>query len=120
MSGPVDPIRRVARVQRVDAVRRHDACDDEGMFKPVSQLPMVVPQPEATENEARASAAPLKSDAPASAPFAAQLLGQPGVKRGLKGGQEVLDNARATYLSAEFSGPNDRRPPKGRLTKTEI
>ena len=120
MSGPVDPIRRVARVQRADAVRRHEACDDETMFKPMSQLPMVVPQPEGDAEEARASAAPLKGDAPASAPFAAQLLGQPGVKRGLKGGQEVLNNARATYLGAEYSGTNDRRPPKGRLTKTEI
>jgi hypothetical protein len=52
--------------------------------------------------------------------FDAQLLGQPGQKRGLRGGPEVLDHARAAYLETEYSGPDDRRPPKGLLRKTEI
>jgi len=54
------------------------------------------------------------------AAFAAQLLGQPGVKRGLRGGPETLTKARSAYLGAEWSGPHDRRPPPGRITKTEI
>jgi hypothetical protein len=43
-----------------------------------------------------------------------------GHRRGLKGGQETLQRARTTYLGAEFSGEADRRPKKGRITKTEI
>ena len=52
--------------------------------------------------------------------FAAQVLGQGGQKRGLRGGPETLDRARSTYLDTEWSGPADRRPHPGRITKTEI
>ena len=52
--------------------------------------------------------------------FEAQRLGQPGQKRGLKGGQEVLDQARSTYLRSEYSGAAERRPQPGKTTKTEI
>ena len=52
--------------------------------------------------------------------FDAQLLGQPGQKRGLRGGPEVLDHARTAYLETEYSGPDDRRPPKGLLKKRDI
>ena len=51
--------------------------------------------------------------------FAAQMLGG-GEKRGLKGGAETLERAKSTYLKSEYSGPNDRRPQPGRVTKTEI
>lgn len=54
------------------------------------------------------------------AAFSAQLLGQPGVKRGLRGGPGVVEAARSAYLETEYSGPLDRRPPKGMLKKTEI
>lgn len=54
------------------------------------------------------------------AAFEAQILGQPGVKRGLRGGQPVLDHARAAYLGAEYSGPADRRPPSGVVTRKDI
>jgi hypothetical protein len=47
-------------------------------------------------------------------------MGQSGQKRGLRGGQEVLDTARSTYLGTEYSGPADRRPPTGLLKKTNI
>ena len=53
-------------------------------------------------------------------PFAAQVLGQGGQKRGLRGGPETLDRARSTYLGTEWSGPADRRPHPGQITKTEI
>jgi hypothetical protein len=119
MAGPIAPIRRTSRAQRVDGVRRHDACESEAMFEPkVPQLPAVIPQPDGDPDRPAAEAP--KPEAGGAAPFAAQLYGQPGVRRGLKGGQEVLDKARATYLSAEYSGPNDRRPAKGRITRTEI
>jgi hypothetical protein len=51
--------------------------------------------------------------------FAAQRLGG-GEKRGLRGGPETLERAKSTYLKSEYSGPNDRRPAPGRVTKTEI
>ena len=57
---------------------------------------------------------------PAQATVDAHLLGQGGQKRGLKGGPEVLEKARATYLEREFSGRFDRRPRKGRITKTDV
>jgi hypothetical protein len=56
----------------------------------------------------------------AEAAFAAQVLGQGGQKRGLRGGAETLDKARSTYLGTEWSGRSDRRPRPGRITKTEI
>ena len=52
--------------------------------------------------------------------FDAQMLTQGTVKRGLRGGKEVLDAARSTYLKTEWSGPADRRPPEGLFTKTKI
>lgn len=51
--------------------------------------------------------------------FEAQILGG-GEKRGLRGGPETLERAKSTYLKSEYSGPNDRRPRPGRVTKTEI
>ena len=54
------------------------------------------------------------------AAFAAQLLGQPGIKRGLRGGPETLEKARTAYLEAEYSGPADRRLTAGRITKTKV
>ena len=52
--------------------------------------------------------------------FDAQMLAQGSVKRGLRGGKEVLDAARSTYLKTEWSGPSDRRPREGLFTKTKI
>jgi hypothetical protein len=52
--------------------------------------------------------------------FEAQLFTQGTIKRGLRGGKEVLDAARTSYLKAEWSGPADRRPRKGLVTKTKI
>ncbi len=54
------------------------------------------------------------------APFEAQILGQDGQKRGLRGGQPVLNHAKSAYLGAEWSGKADRRPPKGLFSKTEV
>ena len=52
--------------------------------------------------------------------YAAQLLGQDGRRRGLKGGQPVLEAARSAYLEAEFAGPGDRRLPAGLLRRTAV
>jgi hypothetical protein len=57
---------------------------------------------------------------PDAAAFTAQIMGQTGARRGLKGGPPVLKQARSAYLETEYSGPNDRRPPAGLLRKTEV
>ena len=53
-------------------------------------------------------------------PYAAQLLGQDGQRRGLRGGAPALDAARSAYLGAEYSGENDRRPTSGLIIKKAI
>jgi len=62
---------------------------------------------------------PAPERRPGGAEVQAHLLGE-GQRRGLKGGPEVLEKARATYLNMEYSGRFDRRPRKGRITKTEV
>jgi len=52
--------------------------------------------------------------------FEAHVLGQSGQKRGLKGGQPVLDAARAAYLDAEWRGAGDRRLPAGALRAVRL
>lgn len=107
MSEPIDPISvstdRRARERR--AVERR---------KPSTGTALVV-LPEATPNPTPTAAEPH-----AEAAFTAQVLGQTGQKRGLKGGQPVLEEARSAYLGAAYSGSRDRRPAPGRVTKTDI
>jgi hypothetical protein len=82
---------------------------------PSRQLPVPVGAPLALDT------GPAPGRKPAgSASFAAQLFGQPGRKRGLKGGPPVLTEARAAYLEAEYSGPFDRRGHTGQITKTKV
>jgi hypothetical protein len=58
---------------------------------------------------------------PAADPaFSAQLMGQTGQKRGLKGGPPVMDAARSSYLGAEYSGANERRPAAGKAKRTDV
>ena len=79
----------------------------------------VVPAGERVDHAA-SPAKPAVSPLAPPALFAAQVLGQKGQKRGLKGGPPVLDAARSTYLGAEYSGKHDRRPPVGKAKQTEI
>ena len=86
----------------------------------------------AAGSESAASPLPVPIGEPASQPadlkprrggfatFAAQVLGQGGQKRGLRGGPKTLERAGASYLETEWSGPADRRSPPGRITKTDI
>lgn len=71
-------------------------------------------------DHAASPAKPAVSPLAPPALFAAQVIGQRGQKRGLKGGPPVLDAARSTYLGAEYSGKHDRRPRVGKATQTEI
>ncbi|MEM9963964.1 MAG: hypothetical protein AAGC58_01315 [Asticcacaulis sp.] len=53
------------------------------------------------------------------AAYVVQLMGE-SEKRGLRGGRNMLDAAKTTYMRAEFSGTYDRRPHPGRLTRQKI
>ena len=110
MTGPVDPVRaferRQIRRRTEDATRA--SSPDGG-----ANLPAIIEGAHAEEI----------ADPPAAegySIFTAQVYGQIGQKRGLRGGQPVFDQARAAYLETEYSGPDDRRPPKGLIKKTEI
>lgn len=109
MTSSIDPIRRAARLRRAarTATERAEAAEAERIGLPV---PVDA-----------AHAVPPRADTPASAAvFDAQLLGQDGQKRGLRGGPAVIDNASASYNRIEWSGSKDRRTGKGRIAKTEI
>lgn len=112
MNGPIDPIRRAQAARRAlpaprdaDRPQMDEGADgDEDVTFVRDEQPAPPPQPRRG----------------AFATFAAHVMGQSGQKRGLRGGQEVLDNARSTYLGTEYSGPADRRPRAGLIKKTEI
>jgi hypothetical protein len=109
MNGPIDPIRRAQAARRaLPAPRDADRPEADGE-EDVTFVRDEQPTPP-----------PRDSRRGAFATFAAHLMGQSGQKRGLRGGQEVLDTARSTYLGTEYSGPADRRPKAGLIKKTEI
>ena len=64
--------------------------------------------------------APAPPADPGAAVFAAQMIGQAGQRRGLKGGPPVLDAARSAYLGAEHSGAAERRPQPGKAKDTDV
>lgn len=109
MSDRLDPVQPVLPERRWRFRRREDVRAAEALD-----------QAEAEPQAPPAGAPELRDRMSGFAEFAAQLLGQPGQKRGLRGGREVLDKARSAYLEAEYSGPDDRRLTAGRITKTEI
>ena len=83
----------------------------------------LVPAGERVDHAASPAKPAVSPPNPVVAPpalFAAQVLGQKGQKRGLKGGPPVLDAARSTYLGAEYSGKRDRRPRVGKARQTEV
>ena len=101
--------RRAAR--RGSAPDRRAGGDSQNLPVVIVQQSEPIAEPPAARPVAKPSAA---------AAFAAQMLGQDGQKRGLRGGAETLEKARASYLGAEWSGPADRRPKAGGIAKTEI
>ena len=101
MSEPIDPVKGAA--ERRSRERRER---ERRGFSTGTDLVPVSP--------------PTSAEPSAEAAFTAQVLGQSGQKRGLKGGQPVLEQARSAYLDAAFSGRSDRRPKPGKVTKTEF
>ena len=108
MTGPVEPIartillRRAPRAQQNPDLSQNGEAGEDGTF--------------AGHDEDRPP--PPRQDAFGA--FAAHLMGQTGQKRGLRGGPQVLDAARSTYLGTEYSGQRDRRPRAGLIKKTDI
>jgi len=95
-------------------IRRDGPQDRRADGEARAQLPAVIPGAGLTRVAAPKAGLDQVSE------FTAQLIGQGVSKRGLRGGPETLDAARGAYLGAEWSGPADRRPQTGRITKTEI
>lgn len=116
MTDPISPVGRSAGAGRLSRspVDDETALDAGGQPRDEAgaQLPVVVEPPPAQ--------APPRSRRAALAAFAAQLMGQGGQKRGLRGGRETLEKARSAYLETEWSGPADRRLRTGKITRTEI
>lgn len=110
MTTPIDPVQRPPRPRRADRSRMDD-LETSSEIEDGANLPMVVTPPPAPDSGALVSGAAV---------FSAQMLGQDGQKRGLRGGPETLGNARTVYTRTEYSGAADRRAPKGGTAKTEV
>jgi len=106
MTGAIDPIRPIRLVRR-EAPRPAISDDDSATVFNVSIN--VVPAAEPPPTPPRQ---PTNLDA--------HLIAQQARVRGLRGGQNVLETARHTYLETEWSGPHDRRTVAGQITKTDI
>jgi hypothetical protein len=110
MTSPIDPIRRTNRPRRAErpVVDGREEMEEVAEDRSVPVVSGPAPSPE-----------PGKL-ADAASVFSAQLMGQDGQKRGLRGGPQVIDAARGAYNRVEYSGPADRRAPKGGAAKTEV
>ena len=107
---PVGSVGDRRAAQRREAERRAGSASRD--LVPLGKIVDETPDP----------ATPAASTAPAdpAAAFAAQMYGQTGQRKGLKGGPPVLDAARSSYLGNEYSGEKDRRPPAGLIKKTDL
>jgi hypothetical protein len=112
MTERLDPIRPYGDRRQSDRRREDRTPEPRQADAPEPNLPVPVATPHAHEHTS-----PPPLDGPAA--FAAQLLGQPGQRRGLRQ-PGTVEAARSAYLETEYSGPADRRPPKGLIKKTEI
>ena len=111
MTEPVSPVKRITRTEPVRRGRELVVLRRR-MEEYAAGL-----EPRAGRD---ADEPPAPDKGGSTAAVNAHLLGQDGQKRGLRGGPEVLEKARASYLENEYAGPRDRRTKKGRITKTEI
>lgn len=114
-----DEVRPVGPVPRREDRRQADRRAAERRAAAASRaLVPVEPPVEPAGLPARPAPAPVPEAAPAA--FAAQVIGQTGQRRGLKGGPPVLDAARSTYLGTAWSGAAERRPRPGKTTDTDV
>lgn len=110
---PVGPVRR--RDERREADRR--AAERRAGSTSRALVPTEFPAEPAQPPARPAPAPPADGGA---AVFAAQVLGQSGQRRGLKGGPPVMGAARSAYLGAEHSGAAERRPKPGKARDTDV
>ena len=114
-----DEVRPVEPIQRRADRRAADRRAEERRAGSTSRALVPVDFPtEPAEPPARP--APTPPADPGAAVFAAQMMGQTGQRRGLKGGPPVLDAARSAYLGAEHSGAAERRPLPGKAKDTDV
>ncbi len=114
-----DEVRPVGPVQRRDERREADRRAAERRAASTSRALVPTDFP-ADPAEPPARPAPTAGADASAAAFAAQMIGQSGQRRGIKGGPPVLDSARSTYLGAAYSGGAERRPKPGKATDTDI
>ena len=108
-------------MSRIDRIRRAFAARHAGRMRTdgppaaeSAQLPVPIEPPLATARPQRADR--RQGDVA----FSAQLIGQDGQRRGLRGGAPVLDLARTSYNRIEWSGTWDRRARKGHQARTKV
>lgn len=119
MTDGIRPIGPVEGNSRRNAERRASerrAGSTSRALVPVGPVEDEPPGPSTPAAPARTAATP---DAGAAV-FAAQMMGQTGQRKGLKGGPPVLDAARSTYLETEYSGTKERRPVSGKTGLTDV
>jgi len=107
----IDRIRQTVsarRAARAQAERTEEASEPASANLPVPVGPVVATR---TFREDR-----RRGDSE----FSAQLMGQDGQRRGLRGGATLLDIARAAYTRTEWSGSYDRRARKGRAARKVV
>jgi hypothetical protein len=114
-----DVVRSIGPVERRER-RAADRREAERRAASASRALVPVGQPVEDDAPAPARAAAVPPSDGSAAIFAAQMMGQTGQKRGLKGGQPVLDAARSAYLETNYSGTHERRPKPGRAEDTDI
>jgi hypothetical protein len=118
MTGPVRPVgpAQPRGPQRRTGDRRQGDERRDGEPRPARALvPSDEPPAQAPDRQQTAPPTPVQPSA-----FAAQMIGQTGAKKGLKGGPPVLDAARGSYLGTEYSGAGERRPKPGKTRRTDI
>lgn len=120
--GPTPPVAAVGQDRR-EGRRRGDERRQadrraEGRALVLGESPAGTP--DETADPAAAPAASLPLPPLGTGTFEAQMLGQTGARKGLRGGPPILEAARSAYLGNEYSGSNDRRPPPGKTGKTEV
>jgi hypothetical protein len=106
MARAIEPIRRMWPLQR----ERRQARDATPAEPPVVNV---------TINVGTEASPPAQLVAGPAPSLDAHMIAQSARARGLRGGHKLLATARAVYLGVQWSGPNDRRIPAGRITKTE-
>lgn len=118
MTDGVPPVGPVQRRDRRDSERR--AAERRAGSTSRDLVPVDDPVDIPHHEPAPARPAPTPGADTGAAAFAAQMMGQTGQRKGLRGGPPVLGAARSSYLGTEYSGPNERRPGPGKGKKTDV